>query len=319
MSYKDYNEMRSVVTTLWLSEKYAEAFEILSKEAPAYPDRHHDTLYYSMCLKSRMGKVNEAVEYLREAIEDVGHWYGLSQLLETDEDLSNIWDNAEFQRLRTISLERGAEAEAHAKPLHLVETPANMDGKLPLVFALHGNTGNAETTLGRWKPIVEDGYLLVALQSTQLSGPNAYVWNDFEKAKVELIDHYAALTAEYNIDTESVVIGGFSMGGGFALWAALNDVIPIKGYLGLGPYIGDPESLLDKIQAKQGTGFRATFFIGDQDVGCLPGTQQTKQYFEDAGIPYEFELREGLAHDVPADFGDIAKRALKFILEKETV
>jgi predicted esterase len=194
-----------------------------------------------------------------------------------------------------------------------------MDGALPLVLALHGNTGNAETTFGRWKPVVEDGYLLVALQSTQLSGPNAFVWNDFQKAKDELIAHFGAITSEYNIDKERVVIGGFSMGGGFALWAAINDVIPVSGYIGIGPYISDPETWQAKIEAKQNTGFRAFILIGDQDVGCLPGTMQTKQYLDAAGIPNEFELREGLAHNVPDDFGESAKRALKFIHTKQTV
>jgi predicted esterase len=311
--------MRSDVVTLWQSDKFAEAFDILRKEAPAYPDRHHDTLYFSMCLNSRMGNVDAAVEYFREAIEDVGHWYGESQLLESDDDLTNIWDHAEFQRLRSISLARCADAETAAKPLRLIEMPSQTDGALPLVLALHGNTGNAETTFGRWQPIVEDGYLLVALQSTQLSGPNAFVWNDFQKAKDELIEHYAALTSEYNIDTDRVVIGGFSMGGGFALWAAIHDVIPVSGYIGIGPYIADPESWQSRVGEKKNSGFRSYILVGDQDVGCLPGSQQTKKFMDDAGVACEFELREGLAHEVPSDFGETAKRALHFVLNQQTV
>lgn len=319
MTYQSYNEMRSDVTNLWLTEKYQEALDILMKEAPAYPDRHHDTLYYAMCLNSRLGNVDAAVEHLREAIEEVGHWYGLSQLLETDDDLTNIWGNAEFQRLRDVSLARCKEAEDNAKPLRLIEQPAATDQPLPLVLALHGNTGNAETTLGRWKPIVDDGYLLVSLQSTQLSGPNAYVWNDFEKAKGELIEHLSVLASEFNIDRERVVIGGFSMGGGFGLWAALNDVILVKGYLGIGPYIAEPKGLKPQIEAKANSDFRAYILVGDQDVGCLPGSEATKDLMVNAGIPCKYELREGLAHEMPNDFGESAKRALNFIFAKETV
>lgn len=315
MTYKTYNEMRNDMFMLYQAERFQDALDLLLKESPRFSDRYHDTLYYAMCLNGRLGKQVEAIRYFREAIEQIGHWYGPQQLLETDDDLKLIWDQSEFQRLRTLSLERYDKARKETKPEREMVMPEKTSGPLPLVIALHGNTGNAATSLDRWRPVVEDGYLLASIRSSQIVAPNSYVWNDFDIAKQELATHYSEIRDEYSIDTKRVVIGGFSMGGGFALWSVINDIIPATGFIGMGPYIAEPDAWYPLIDGKKGSNLRGFILIGDQDTGCLPGAQQIKDKMDKVGLPCEFELREGLGHDVPNDFGDVAKRALKFILE----
>ena len=60
-------------------------------------------------------------------------------------------------------------------------------------------------------------------------------WTDIEKGSRELKEHYESILEKHNIDTENIIIGGFSAVGRIVLYSILEDTIQVKGFLLVAP------------------------------------------------------------------------------------
>src|SRR5215469_1091572 len=121
--------------------------------------------------------------------------------------------------------------QASARPELFVRQPVGQaETLLPLLIGLHGNGDNATNTLESWSGITDHNWLLAIPQSSQLEQPGAYVWDDRERGESEIREHLVQLTREHAIDSGRVVLGGFSMGGGQAIWMALHQSIKTPGF-----------------------------------------------------------------------------------------
>jgi predicted esterase len=261
-----------------------------------------------------------ALQLLEEALE-AGLWWAEAQLRE-ESDLQSLQGLPQFEQLVEVCQKRHAEAQAQAVPVLLTLQPeggcqAGLQ-PCPLLLALHGNDQTAEGSVGFWRSAVSRGWLLALPQSSQVRGPDGYIWNDQDRAVREIQEHYATLCEQYAIDPDRVVLAGFSRGGELAIWLALSGTIEVRGFIAVGPggpYTNEPDKWAPLIEASQGRGLRGYLVVGEQDIFCYEGTQALAALLKSRDIPCELEVHPNLGHDFPPDFQQSLARALEFLLQ----
>ena len=143
-------------------------------------------------------------------------------------------------------------------------------------------------------------FITAYLQSSQIVAPNGFSWTeDIEIAKSEIIDAYHQIMREYSIDTDLVIIGGFSSGGIAAMEVILCHSIPVSGFIVLCP--AKPEDFTDEnILAAKQRNVRGTILTSEMD----PRLSEQKEMAEDLkrlGFQYQFVVTPNIGHWFPDD------------------
>src|SRR5262249_16168181 len=133
--------------------------------------------------------------------------------------------------------------------------------RVPLLVGLHGNSQNAHLAANDWCPIVDKGWMLATIQSSQLLTSDAYIWNDLARGTADVQKLYGTLNREA-IDSERVVLGGFSMGGGLAIHMAVTGALKTRGFIVVGPYLRDLEPLKPYLDTAAANGLRGYIVMG---------------------------------------------------------
>ena len=225
----------------------------------------------------------------------------------------------EFQNMVAVCQQRFAEIQPTVHPALLVRQPAKQAGALPLLIALHGNGENASVTLEYWKEITAQGWLLAVPQSSQIYDPDSFVWDDREVGIGEIRAHLALLSREQMVNQNRVVLGGFSMGSGQAVWMALNQSIKARGFVVLAPYLtsAELEALPTLLESQELANLRGSILVGEEDIKCLEVSRKVVEIMRAYNLPCELEIHPGPDHDYPPNFAEFVRKGLAFI-EEET-
>lgn len=306
-----FAELRANVFEWYEDGHYQEALDLVNREAPHFPAEAKHTYYWRVCLTSRVGDIGQALRLLGEAVA-AGFWYPVS-MLRSDSDLAPLQGLPEFERLLSVCKERSDETQAKAVPMRLTLEP---DGQqpAPLLVALHGNNGNAQTSAEYWRPASSDGWHVLLPQSSQVSGPDAYVWNDRDWSVREVRQHHAEVCAQAPVDSTRTVVGGFSMGGGLAVWLALSGAIAARGFVAVGPYLPNVEELRQVLAERQPQGMRGYIVIGGKDKGCHEVSKAVAAMMHEHGLPCELEVHPDMGHVFPPAFDQSLQKALQFVM-----
>ncbi len=314
-----FDTLLSQTYRLYQAGEYAQALDLITREGRAYPERAQTWFYWRVCLATRTGDTALALQLFDEALA-AGLWFGVT-LLRQDADLQPLQGMPEFEQRVEVCRLRQAAAQAAARPLLVVlqpGRPAPPAAGYPLLLALHGNNQNAHAALDSWRPAVAEGWLVALLQSSQVGGTDAYVWNDRDWAVREIQAGYSALCQTYPVDPERVVVAGFSLGAETAVWLALTAAIKARGFIAVGPggpTTSQPEKWAPLIQAASGAGLHGLVIVGEQDIFSYTGTQALATLLEEGNIPCEMRVYPELGHDFPPDFPQVLPEALAFILQ----
>jgi len=315
-----FSDLERQLYQLYQNGEYAQALDLATREASRFPTEAWLVTYWRICLASLLGEMALALQLLEEALA-AGLWYAETQLRE-DTDLQSLQGLAEFERLVEVCRDRHGEAQARAvSALITLQPEGGCQAGLqpcPLLLALHGNNKTAEGSVGFWRSAVYNGWLLALPQSSQVRGPDAYVWNDRDWAVREIQEHVATLCEQYAVDSERVVVAGFSLGGELAIWLAMSGTIEARGFIAVGPggpYMREPDKWVPLIEASQGRGLRGYLVVGKKDVFCYEGTQALAGLLKSRDVPCELEVHPNLGHDFPPEFQQSLTRALEFILQ----
>jgi len=296
------------------AKENTQAFELVEKVQAAFPDYIYHITYWRIGVHALIGKQEEALQIFRETLES-GGWFPPNLLL-SDPSFASLQASPAFQEMVEVCRLRIAEFQARARPELLVRQPVGHVGMpLPLLIGLHGNGDNASKTIEHWSGIVAHEWLLAIPQSSQLERPDAYVWDDRELAVSEIREHLAKLTSEYSIDFERVVLSGFSMGGGQAIWMALHQLIKTSGFVVLGPWLREAEleALSALLEIQIPSGLRGYILVGEEDHICLDVSCKVVNIMHAHNLPCELEVIPALDHSYPKDFVDRVISGLTFI------
>lgn len=308
-----FNALQQQLMTLYQAKCYTEAFELVEREQINFPDRTHDIAYWRVCMHALLGKQADALQLLQQTL-DSGDWFAPNMLMH-DPDLASLQSLPEFQTMLEVCRQHLTASQRNVRSELLVRQPATPVGKLPLLMVFHGNNGNARATVEHWEGVTTQGWLLALPQSSQIIGPGAFVWDDREVGIGEAREHLTALSSKHTLDLERVVLGGFSMGGGQAIWMALHQSIKVSGFVVLGPYLtaAELEALPALLASQRPAGLRGSIIVGEEDSECLEVSRKVVEIMREHDLPCELEILPTMHHSYPAGFVKYVNKGLAFI------
>lgn len=289
-----YRELTDQVYDLYGEERYDEALAVAESGFSRHPDRLADLAYAAACLLAVSGRPDQALDRLLDA-ERQGAWWH-RRLLAEDDDLAGLRALDGFAELvdRSHALAEQAQAEVVA-PL-VAEPPGPARGVL---IVLHGADEAAADAFGQWRSATDDGFVLVAMESSQRNTPMSRSWPDPEVADRDIAHAYAGLTATQQ--ALPLVVGGFSAGARHAIRWALNGTPGSPaGFIAHAPAV-DPGRLPDPVAAVA-RGCIGVILLGDSDDEVGPDAVASYEFLAGAGLTIRLERIEGLGHAFGIDF-----------------
>jgi predicted esterase len=310
----DFDTFRNEFFRYYGNQEYMVAFDLASTFSSSDPGVVTVVTNWKLCAASLAGKPDLVISVFQEAID--GGFFFPAGALRGDPDLAAIQDNPEYQRLVAICEQRHRQAQESTKPGLFTTLPETQTGgPYPLLITLHGWGQSIQDFSPHWDCLAKQGWLVAVLQSSQVVGDGVYVWDDLERSLHEAADHYQALSKQYPIDLQRVVLAGFSQGGGVAIWLALTQAIPVCGVVGVGPGHNEIDTLASTLPARPIPNVHIYIVSGaeENDRGRFT---KLETLFSEKGVPFQHETVPGIGHEFPPDFDQTLQRAMDFIFEK---
>ncbi len=301
--------------SLYSQGDYEQAFSSLSSatEIPAgWLGRWYEI---RMDLAARCGWLDLAEDILEAAL-DLGYFFN-EFVLRRDDDVMELQGRPRFEILVERSFNALKEAQSQSQPQLKILVPVPFTSVLhPTMFFLHGNNHTAEEYLEEWKPLTRENWLVAMPQSSELSGKNQYVWNDFNRVDVEISQHYQSVCKAYQIDPQRTIVSGFSKGGHAAIYSTLKGFIPARGFIALAAYVGDAAWLAPLLENPDNKKLRGYFILGGKDQVCTSGALKLVEKLRTYSIACEVEMFPEMGHAIPDPLIEVVDRAIQFILNE---
>jgi predicted esterase len=310
-----YEELYRKTIELYQEQQYAQAYDVLTEEGARFHDHTQDVLYLRSCMAARTGRPDLAISLIEESL-DRGNWYS-ERIMRQSPSWQELQGRPEFERL--VELNKAKEDELAGRPQTLILAPSECSEEqpCPLFLALHGNTQSGKSALDGWRDVVDEGWALAAVQSGQMGGKGWHIWDDQDVAMREVASEYEKLRQRADLDHKRVIVAGFSLGGETALRIALSGVVPVKGFVLLGPggpTMDEAQGWQPLIEQAQGRNLRGYIFMGEnEDPQAHEGARATVKMLNEGGIPCELATVPGIGHVYPDDFGPSLRGALSFV------
>ena len=291
------------------------AYDALEGGEALYPEYASLINSWRFCAAGLLNKPDLAIGIMKEGL-DAGYWWH-KEFLKTDEDLKSLQELPEFNRIVEIADKRYQEAMAAAKAVALpLRLPTPSKEGFSLLLPLHGNNGNAKKSVGFWESAVDEGWMTVLLQSSEIFfDADSFVWNDMEKAGKEIKVQVEEFKAVYSINGERTVMGGFSKGAEMAVWFTLMEILPMRGFIAVnpgGPYIQDITLWEPILENCERLSEMRGVFAGEHD----PSVEQIRELhglLVSKGMDCQLVIAPEIDHEFPENFGEILAEGLKFI------
>lgn len=319
MEHEDFIEYRNKVYELYLQGRYSEALEIAEKAYARFRDEVSRTSYWLACLNSVLHKEDKAIEILTNSLDD-GVWWS-PKILEGEKDLDPLRNREEFKKLVERCWKIFEEKQKESKPERLVFYPNKFDRekKYPLFVALHWRGGNMKEFSKYWKYVLERGYILLVPQSSQLSGNNAYCWDDWEKAKNEVMKHIIEMKEKHNLIEDGIVVAGASQGASLGIIDLVLEDTPLnlERFIVVVPPIDDVSFFIPLLKNGVRKGVKGYILAGEKD-NFTKNTKDLCSEMEKAGLLYKLTVVKGLGHDFPSNFDVYLDEALDYMEAKQS-
>jgi predicted esterase len=130
----------------------------------------------------------------------------------------------------------------------------------------------------------------------------------------DLLFYHEQVSKRHQIDPQRVILAGFSQGSGMAIYTALSGKIKARGFIGVGTFIAEPDSLIPF--AREAPSVRGYFITGEKDR-TLDRTKAIQKILKENHIQYDEEVHPDLGHDFPPDFEKSFEKAIKFIFTEQ--
>jgi predicted esterase len=311
MTELTFRELADDLMRFYNQQDYVGALEFLEGKVDLFPQEAAHTIFWRMCLLSLCNRPNDVLSIFRQGL-DSGLWWAESQFRDTDLDAAR--DLPEFKTLVEASNKKCVEAQAKIDHDRAVLVPDNVAGELPLLIFLHGRNEDKNHDLEYCDVARRHGWLVLSPQSRQAIFPGSYCWDKSEQGLEDVLFHFEEIVKIYKIDRGRIIIAGFSQGSGMAIYTALSGKIEARGFIGVGTFIADPDSLLPF--ASQKPPLRGYFISGEKDH-TLEKARAVQKILTDNSIPFGEEVHPELGHAFPADFEKSFDKAIDFIFKEQ--
>lgn len=308
MEQMSFDELTERVVTFYHQKKLDEALQMLEQQLDSFPEQAARLRFWQMCFLSLAGRSEEVFSVFGKGL-DSGLWW--HEELFSDPDLNSVRDLPEFQRLMSISQARYDEERSQIeRDFTVLEPEPPASGVYSLLVTLHGRNGNKDGDLGRWELARQRGWLVLSAQSTQPVFQGAYHWDDPEQGLADLLFYYDQVSHQYQIDPDRFLIAGFSQGSGMAIYTALRQSLPVRGFIGIGTWWANPSQL--DLPAGQ---LRGYFITGEKDH-TLERAREIQAVLRKNDIEFTEEVHADLGHEFSSDFGTSFDRGIGYIFRE---
>lgn len=287
-----------------------EAYSYIMNNAKDVMGNEAQIYNFKYALASAAGLEEEALHLMKKAIIENGFWYG-SEYLISDDDLKPLHKFEEFHRMVQLCKER----EELAKKSEQADVKYKYSKQTEnLLITLHGDQENIQIIEPYWNSVMEQGFMLVLPQSSQIQFSDGYVWDNIERGREELKGHYNKI--KVNKTFGNIIIGGFSAGARVALHSMLQGEIEVNGFIFVAPWLPEMEEWEEIIGILHDKSIKGYIICGDQDEDCFEGTQQFVTLLKDKNIEHKYKVVPNLNHDYPHNFDELLKEAIEYIGSK---
>lgn len=213
---------------------------------------------------------------------------------------------------------RQAQANAHVEYKVVLPDGYDPGEKYPLFMALHGHgVCNIKEFSGYWKPdrFTERGFIFAYIQSSQAVCHGGYGWlDDLAIGNRDIKYCYDQIIAQYPIDADMALIGGFSGGAIASLNFLFSNIVPFRGFITLCPEMKPNAFTPEAVRLAARNGVKGVFLEGElvQPIAC---EQEMMKAFDEEGLPYRYVINQGIGHEAPDDLDEKLASSLAFILE----
>jgi len=187
----------------------------------------------------------------------------------------------------------------------------------PLFIALHGGHGNMKDMQTYWKsPKLNKDFIIAYMEASTLDRhPNRYGWRNIVEERMNIKQYYTEITKQYNIETEQVYVGGFSLGARTSIDLVLNNIFPIKGFilLNVGGGLSDACTEKNVKQAKE-RHVKGVVMTGEDDHKYKTQSLTLKTLLEDQDFQFQFIVNKNTGHTTPPNFESVLDSCLEYIM-----
>jgi dienelactone hydrolase len=278
-----YDQLTDRVSTLYDEGLQQVALDLLDSVGDELGPWAAELAHLRACLLGSIGESTEALVALQEA-SAAGAWWEEGILTE-DDDLAALQYLPAFQAMVELSRTRKVTAE---DPPQIAYSKKSCG----VVVALHGAGQRASHALRDWAAVLDLGYALVCVESSQLMSPMYRTWPDPAESAKDIARALSYLPAE--LRGLPLFAAGFSAGGRAALnWAVGADPVPAAGVVVLAPAL---RALPEKARTPLSP---AHILIGTADE-LLEVVDNAEPRLSTLGLT--IDRVPGLAHEFPQDF-----------------
>jgi predicted esterase len=232
-------------------------------------------------------------------------------MLRTEPDLHALHQDPQFAAFCAYCDQQLAQRQPNTRAtLTVLAPPSGPLEQWPVLLVLHGNLSTAQATLPQWHGALTQGWGLAVLQSSQLAGPDMYVWNDLDQALSDVTEHWNALSSHYPLDPQRIVVGGFSRGAGVALVATLRHWVPARGVIAVSPAIPQLDQLAEALASATCAGY---LVVGQEDATSLQQCHKVVALTEHAPKPWIMHIVPQIGHEYPTQMASCLEAALAFV------
>ena len=312
--FKSYEEMHKVVVSNFRENKFDEAINILNKHLDVFPEKLVANTYNMALCYGELEQYNESVNILMKGIEG-NVWY--DKWVFEGEFWKPYKELEAFQNFLKNNDSKRLEAQKNSKPDMLIVKPKDYDQnkEYPVFFALHGGGGTMEGFKELWKSeVLQNEFIVVYLQSSQLISMDGYTWDDMEIVNTEITQAYNRVANEFLTDTNEIIIGGFSAGGRASLSTVIKSNIPFAGLIVLSPPMpeGFSKEGVENMKIKN---IRGTIISNSKDPR-YQDQRYMSELFNEVGMQYQFIETPAIGHWFPENLDELIDQSILFTRNK---
>lgn len=327
----EFVDYRNRLFHYYNESRYREALEVARDAAQKFPDYDAKTSFWIACLQSRLGRYDDAVRALQDAVKRRVWW---PEEVLRDTDLDPIRDRPEFVTVEAecARLKR-EEVNKKASPDLMVRLPTDYNERKnwPVLMVFHQRYGERpELSAAPWLPVLSMGMILAVPWSSQVYAHDGRSWDKPEVSQNDVKWALSKLKSGHKLDSGNVVVGGFSQGGALSIYSVLERIVPCRGFVAVAPsdwVIPEDkpaaerelpsEAFLSLVKASDCRGLKGVIMIGDKDP-FYSKIEQLYALMVEKGLDGKLLVETGLGHEYPHGFEDKLRTALDFVLENST-
>jgi poly(3-hydroxybutyrate) depolymerase len=314
VSASTWGEIEEAAYSLLEQDRIDDALALIEEAAPKLNDREFEVSDLILRTLFAAGRTEEALDAWENGLEK-GYFYFIIPRQAT---YDTVRGSDRFESLLARNNRVRAAACSENEPDYEVVLPESYSpaGSYPLVMIIHGGNQSIVKAMGRWdSSAIGDDLLIAYLQSSRQADTKSYRWDlngtdiySAPTAQSEVLGLYEEIVGKYAVDTEQVILAGFSQGGNLSLTMASEGTIPARGFIAGCPAIRAPVSP-ETAAAAAARGVRGTIFVGANDW-TADAVQTSVTHFEEAGLSIRHLVMQDKGHEFPDDFDVVLREAV---------